>query len=50
MNSNFFKIYIVPLACSFAAFQQEFAQLAQKYQMNWQMNDASKLKRVLIVF
>jgi formyltetrahydrofolate deformylase len=25
------------------------AQLAQKYQMNWQMNDASKLKRVLIM-
>ncbi|VVM20194.1 Formyltetrahydrofolate deformylase (EC [uncultured Gammaproteobacteria bacterium] len=37
------------LACSFTEFQQEFAQLAQKYQMNWQMNDASKLKRVLIM-
>jgi formyltetrahydrofolate hydrolase len=32
------------LACSFAAFQQEFAQLAQKYQMNWQMNDASRAR------
>ncbi len=35
--------------CSFAEFKQEFTQLAEQYQMNWQINDASKLKRVLIM-
>ncbi|CAC9530812.1 Formyltetrahydrofolate deformylase (EC 3.5.1.10) [uncultured Gammaproteobacteria bacterium] len=50
-NKHFFmRIEIESnLTCSFDEFQQEFAQLAQKYQMNWQMNDVRKLKRVLIM-
>ncbi len=50
-NKHFFmRIEIESkLSCSLAEFKQAFAQIAEQYQMNWQMNDARKLKRVLIM-
>lgn len=35
--------------CSLEEFKRAFVQVADKYQMNWQLHDASKLKRVLIM-
>ncbi|SFV87375.1 Formyltetrahydrofolate deformylase [hydrothermal vent metagenome] len=37
------------LTCSLAEFKQAFATLANQYQMDWQMNDAKALKRILIM-
>lgn len=35
--------------CSLKEFKRAFVQVADKYQMNWQLHDASQLKRVLIM-
>ncbi|BAS68051.1 formyltetrahydrofolate deformylase [Bathymodiolus septemdierum thioautotrophic gill symbiont] len=37
------------MACSLEEFKQAFVVLAKQYQMNWQMSDASQLKRILIM-
>ncbi|WXT99734.1 MAG: Formyltetrahydrofolate deformylase [Catillopecten margaritatus gill symbiont] len=50
LNKRFFmRIEIESLGCSVEVFSQAFTALAEQYQMNWQMNDASELKRILIM-
>ncbi|CAC9533593.1 Formyltetrahydrofolate deformylase (EC 3.5.1.10) [uncultured Gammaproteobacteria bacterium] len=49
-NKRFFmRIEIESSLNSLDAFKQTFTQLAEQYQMNWQMNDANQLKRILIM-
>ncbi|SMN11501.1 Formyltetrahydrofolate deformylase [uncultured Candidatus Thioglobus sp.] len=51
-NQRFFmriEIESNSLSCSFEKFRSGFKVIAKKYQMAWQLSDASKLKRVLIM-
>ncbi len=49
-NKRFFmRIEIESSPDSLDAFKHSFIQLAEQYQMNWQMNDANQLKRILIM-
>lgn len=50
-NQHFFMRIEIEFKIAFllVEFEQAFMQMAKQYQMNWQMNNASKLKRVLIM-
>ncbi|KAA0438122.1 MAG: formyltetrahydrofolate deformylase, partial [Candidatus Thioglobus sp.] len=50
-NKRFFmRIEIgANLTCSLDEFKQKFTQLADKYQMNWRINDTNERKRILIM-
>lgn len=51
LNKRFFMRIEIEnnLDCSLGDFKQAFALLAEEYQMVWQMNDATTLKRILIM-
>lgn len=52
LNKRFFmriEIESNTLSCLIKDFQTDFAALAKTYQMVWQLNDAAKLKRILIM-
>jgi formyltetrahydrofolate deformylase len=51
-NQRFFmriEIEAKSVSCSLTKLKQEFKYLADKYNMSWQINDATKLKRILIM-
>ncbi|MBE8189322.1 MAG: formyltetrahydrofolate deformylase [Candidatus Thioglobus sp.] len=51
-NRRFFmriEIESGDLSCSIADFSADFANIAKKYTMIWQLNDAAKLKRILLM-